>query len=171
MKTDTPKGDDVRSLYVAVEGLIAKYTEQFIKAIEDDVKKLESAQRPTPPSDFAGYIYIIQVADGIIKPGRSGNFGLRQRTYRTGRLEGVNVVYKFRTDNLKAVEDCMKVHLREFQYQKGRELYKVDVSLAKGIIEKCDDVSNWKTEYAYKNRHTNTESMNGGCYVLLRRAN
>lgn len=168
MRTETEKGDDVRALYVKIEGLLAKYTEQFIKAIEDDVRHLERAQRPTSSSDFAGYIYVIKVADGIFKPGRSSNFGKRQRTYRTGRLEGVDIVYKFRTDNLKVVEDCLKTHLREFQYQKGRELYKVDIGLIKGVIGKCDGVSNWKAEYILKNQ-LETPSMTGGYYMLLRR--
>ena len=87
------------------------------------------------------------------------------RTYRTGRFEDVDVIYKYRTDNLKAVEDCIKVCMREHQYRKYREVYEADIDMIKGLIKRCDGATRWTQEFVRKKK---TE-MQGGYFLVVDR--
>jgi hypothetical protein len=113
MRTASARGEMVRSYFLAIEDLLANYTRQFINGIETDMRQLESSLKPPHASDYAGYIYVIRASDNVYKLGRTKKPVHRRRNYRTGHVDVADVLLKYRTDNLKAVEDCVKTALRE----------------------------------------------------------
>ena len=168
MRTASARGEMVRSYFLALEELLVKYTNQLIVGIQADVDRLEKAQQAPAIKDFAGYIYVIRASshkDGFYKIGRTDNLVKRLRTYRTGRLEDVEVLFKYRTDNLKSVENCIKQAMADHRYHKSREIFQADIDFIKGIATRCVGLSTWKQEYARRK----ASKMTGGTYIVVDR--
>ena len=170
MRTASSRGELVRMYFLAIEDLLKKYTDQLIDGIKADVNRLERAQKGPSEKLSAGYIYVIRAADSgkddnLFKVGRSENLMNRLRTYRTGRLNDVDVLFKYRTENLKAVEGCIKATLGGAVYQTGREIYQADLDMIKGIVIRCGGVSSWKQEYMRRKVST----MSGGTFIVIDR--
>lgn len=112
MRTASARGELVRTYFLAIEDLLRKYTGQLIDGIKADVVRLRKSRKKPSMKLSAGYIYVIRATDSIegenlYKVGRSEDLLKRLRTYRTGRLTNVDVLFKYRTENLKEVEGLM----------------------------------------------------------------
>lgn len=90
--------------------------------------------------------------DSVYKVGRTSDLNKRLATYKTGTIDGVDVVYKFRTDSHKAVEGCVKY----------KEVYEVNIDMIKNLISKCDEFNNWKKEYSQRK----PSKLEGGYYYM-----
>lgn len=168
MRTASARGEMVRTYFVEIEGVLARYTQQLIDGIQADVHRLEAAQRAPSQKDYAGYIYVIQASahrDDLVKIGRTKNLVQRLRAYRTGRAEDVDVLFKYRTDNLKGTEECIKTALREHRYHRYREVYQADVDMIKELAARCAGMMEWKQEYARRK----PSQMGGGIYIVVDR--
>ena len=172
MRTASARGELVRTYFLAIEDLLKRYTDQLLDGIRADVVRLERAQKGPSEKLAAGYIYVIRAAGAagvgdrdLYKVGRSKDLAQRLRTYRTGRLDDVEVLFKYRTENLKAVEGCIKAALGDNVYQSRREVFRADLDLIKGIVSRCASVSSWKQEYARRKQSTVT----GGTYIVVDR--
>lgn len=170
MRTASARGELVRTYFLAIEDLLKKYTGQLIEGIKADVTRLERAQKGPSDKLSAGYIYVIRASesgdkDDMYKVGRSQNLMNRLRTYRTGRLTDVDVLFKYRTDDLKAVEGCIKSTLGGSVYQARREIYRANLDMIKGIVARCAGVSSWTQEYMRRKEST----MTGGTFMVVDR--
>lgn len=79
-------------------------------------------------------------------------------------MDGVQVVFKFRTDSYKKTEACVKLMLKERQLRKYKEVYECNLDMIKSIVQKCDDTA------SYTRVHTNVKAdreMTGGYYMVL----
>lgn len=176
MRTATARGEMVRTYYIDLEGIVLRFAEQELDKAEADKRRLQAdkerlraAARPASPKDYAGYIYVIRASetnDRLRKIGRTKNLVERLRHYRTGRSEGVVVERRYRTDNLRAVEACIKALLREHQYEKYREVYEADLAMIDGVAKRCKAATGWKQDYV---RRRPSPQHGGGYYLVLDR--
>jgi predicted GIY-YIG superfamily endonuclease len=165
MRSNTPKAEEVRSYFIALESLLIKYRSVLVDGMKADIQKLEKELGPKDAADSAGYVYILKASeekDSVYKIGRTKDLNRRLSEYKTGRYDDVDVLFKYRTDNLKATEACMKAFLKEFQLRKYKELYQVNINVIKAIISGCDEIP-LKKEFALRKASTKT----GGYYVYL----
>lgn len=157
----------VRSYYFAIEGLLFKYHQQMLEGMKHEIETLEKARATTKsPEMKMGYIYVIRASgkkDSVYKIGRSQNLLARLRTYQSGKLEDIEVVFKWRTDDLKSMENCVKSFLDKERHMKYKEIYKANLEMIKMIIHKCDEIQQAKREYTMRS----ASNMNGGYYVVI----
>jgi phage anti-repressor protein len=164
MLSRSTNGELVRSYYLQIESLVFKYHEQTMRGMQLEIAELEKSIKPKKLEDHAGYIYVLRASkdkDSVYKLGRTKDLHARLKTYQTGRLEDVDIVYKFRTDNLKSMESCVKLALKERQYRKYKELYQADIQMIKEIIENCNGLENIKMHYKMRGKG----KMDGGYYI------
>jgi hypothetical protein len=157
---------DVKKYFLQLEAMIFKYHRQFMAGVTQDVVKLENALKPKRQEDHAGYIYVLSASNvnmSVFKIGRTKDFFKRLSTYQTGKLEDINVVYRFKTDKLKAMEDCVKLALKERKYRKYKELYEADVDMIRDVIGMCGKLEGIKEKYASLKK----TQQQGGYYLAL----
>lgn len=167
MRSRSKRAEEVRTYFIQLESLLVRYRTSLLKGMDAEIKEMERSLKPKSPEDSAGYIYVIRadpVKDSVYKIGRTQNLNQRLATYSTGKLDGVDIVYKFRTDNHKKTEACVKLLLKEHQLRKYKEVYQANIDMIKEIINKCDDA------VAYTRVYSNTKAakaMTGGYYIVL----
>lgn len=167
MLSRSKNATEVRKYFLQLEAMVFKYHRQFMAGVTQDVVKLENALKPKRCEDHAGYIYVLSashVNTSVFKIGRTKDFFKRLSTYQTGKLEDVEVVYRFKTDKLKAMEDCVKLALKERKYRKYKELYEADVEMIRQVIETCGKMEGIKEKYAALKKPA---QQHGGYYLAL----
>ena len=167
MRSNTKRAEEVRTYFIQLEGLISRYKTVMLNGMQAEIKKLNNAVRPKNPEDGFGYIYVIKASDdkqNVYKIGRTKDLLKRVSNYSTGRLDGVQVVYKFRTDNFKRTEACVKLMLKDHQLRKYKEVYEANIDMIKTIIQKCDETVTYTR--VYSNAKAERE-MKGGYYFVL----
>ncbi|PNH12557.1 hypothetical protein TSOC_000470 [Tetrabaena socialis] len=138
MRSKTNRAEEVRTYFIGLEALLVRYRTMLQAGMDAEIKTLQRAVKPKDPRDSAGYIYVLRASadrDSVYKIGRTQDLNKRLATYNTGTADGVEVVFKFRTEAHKATEACVKAMLREKQYRKYREVYQADIDMIKAIIQ------------------------------------
>ena len=85
----------------------------------------------------------------IYKVGFSTNLLKRLRVYQTGKLEDIDVVYVYKTDNCQAVERCVKSLVEGYRLDNNKEIYQLSLDVLKSIMNGCGKLS-MKLEYKMK---------------------
>ena len=88
-----------------------------------------------------GVIYVFSAPAGTktaYKLGMTSNLAARMRSHQAAMADGVELLFVFKTDNMKQVEACAKIILRSTQYRKYKEVYQADLSKIKEVIEGCE---------------------------------
>jgi len=164
MLTRSKNGETVRTYFIEIENTFIKYRQQTMDGIMLDIKR----QRRYPKTS-KGYIYIITVNEEkeLHKPGSTTDMNKRMSTYRTGREHDINVVYLYETDNIRAVETCLKGWLAPARYQQRKEIYQVELDVIKKLITECSNIG---TKLHIKNKLPKVEPQEGGYgyYVVLK---
>lgn len=114
----------------------------------------------------AGYIYVLRAserADGIVKIGKARDLQRRMGQHNASRADDVEVLFTFRTDDIDAVESCVKAWMKDKRYRRHKEIYRADLDMVKGIVAGCDGVGRVKTQYA----KSGPSVMTGGYYIQL----
>lgn len=169
MRSRTKRAEEVRTYFIQLESLLVRYKSVLLEGIKADEKRLVRALRPKNPKDHAGYIYVIRVSpekDNVYKIGQTQDLHNRLKTYNTGTLDGIEPIFKFRTDSYKKTEGCLKVMLKEYQLRKYKEVYQVNLDIIKKIINKCDDTAEYIRTWTSKK----PSQLTGGYYVVLDKA-
>lgn len=172
MRSTSYESENVRSYFISLESLIVKYKDHMLAGMQQEIKQLEKNQMPKSVEDSAGYIYVFRASptrNSVYKIGRTSNLVNRLRTYQTGHADDdIDLIYKYRTDNHKTVEGCLKTMLKEKQYRKYKEVYEVDIDIIKQLIKECDGVATIKTEL-FKAKRVKTQKGAGyeGLYAAL----
>lgn len=167
MRSRSKKAEEVRTYFIMLESLLVKYRTTLIQGINAEIKDMQKSMKPKSKEDSAGYIYVIKAStqkDSVYKIGRTQDLNKRLETYQTGSLEGVELVYKFRTDNHKKTEACVKLMLKERQMRKYKEVYEANIDFIKHIIQQCDET------VKYTRLYTDTRAakkVDGGYYLVL----
>jgi len=169
MRSRSKKSEDVRTYFIQLEALIIKYKDQMMAGMRADMARLERNQAGpsagnsgSPPR--AGYIYVLRAserADGIVKIGRARDLQRRLGQHNASRADDVEVLYAYRTDDVVAVEGCVKTWMRDKRYRKHKEIYKADLDMVKAIVGGCDGIGRVKAEYTKRG----PSLMTGGYYI------
>jgi phage anti-repressor protein/predicted GIY-YIG superfamily endonuclease len=167
MRSRSKRAEDVRTYFIQLEALVIKYREQMMAGMEQEVSRMERNLKPKSPDDRAGYIYVIKASserDSVYKIGRTKDLARRLSEYQTGREDEVDVVFRFRTDNLVATETCLKSLLKARQLRKYREVYEANIDLIKELVAGCGAMAGMvKLEHASRKAPT----QQGGYYCVL----
>jgi len=146
MQSRTQKAIEVREYFYSLEELIDKYKNYIIEGLKDKINKLENNQRPkVNPSK--GVIYIIQTSDDITlyKIGKTSNLKNRLINYNSDKKDDIIPIYIYETEDIDAVEICIKGFMKKYQYRKYKEVYQTNIDIIKNFINKCGDIVN--TDY------------------------
>lgn len=168
MRSKTAKAQMVRAYYVELENLLERYSVDFTEKLQERIAELERNQKPKDYPKGKGFIYVIKASekvDSVYKLGKSKDLKERLRSYGSGRMDDVDVVYVFETEMIDAVERCTKGMLAEKQYRKIKEVYQVDVDMIKITIKDCAKLA-LKTQY----RMSKPSKQTGGYYMVFDRA-
>jgi phage anti-repressor protein len=165
MRSKTKRAEQVRTYFIELESLLVRYKSALLEGIRAEERRLQKSLRPNVVADRAGYIYVIRVAagdmDNVYKIGRTKDLLSRLRTYNTGTLDGVDVVFKFRTDSYMKTEQCLKIMMKDHQLRKYKEVYQINLDIIKQLIAKCDKTAEYVRTYSKPSKLT------GGFYVVL----
>lgn len=155
----------VRSYFIEVESLFLKYRDQTLLGMQKDIERMERNKRIIKKiQPKKGYVYIIRASEkheDIYKLGRSGKFVDRLRTYNTGRMDDVDVLYVYETPDIKSTEQCIKVFLKQYQLKKYKELYQADLTMIKEFMKGCSALS---AKLIHKEVKTKTS---GGYFMVI----
>jgi len=166
MLSRSKNAEMVRTYFIEVESLFLKYRSQTEQGMQHEIERLKSNQSAhSRRNDHEGYIYIIRSIDGkhgLYKIGRTKDLSNRLNTYNTGVADEVEVLYKYRTDKLKATEGCIKSWLKDFQYRKYKEVYEVDLDSIKKVISQCGEIG-----AKLLNKFKGKRDMTGGHYIVF----
>jgi len=153
MQSRTKKAVEVREYYYELEQVIDQYKEYIIKGLEEKILKLENNQKPKiNPSK--GVIYILQTADGIghYKIGKTKDLKKRLNSYNGDKKDDIIPIYIYETEDIDAIEECIKRYGKKYQYRKYKEIYKTDINVLKELINECGEFNEkinlkmkWKT--------------------------
>ena len=142
MLTKTPKGKIVRNYFIQLEVLINKYQSYIVKALNDKIKILENNQK-TIPDKKTGVIYVIKATedetDNLVKIGKTGNLKSRMKNYNIGKANNIDLLFVYEVADIDIMERCVKLHIKDYQYRKYKEIYRIEMSLLKEVIAKCDE--------------------------------
>ena len=72
-------------------------------------------------------------------------------------------MYKWRTDNIKKVENCLKLAMEEYKVRKYKEIYKANIDMIRKLVEMCDNIQGVKELYKLEKQF----ELNGGYYIAL----
>jgi hypothetical protein len=140
MQSKTKKAIQVREYYYELEEIVDRYKEYIIQGLQEKINKLENNQKPKiNPSK--GVIYIIETADGIghYKIGKTTNLKKRLNSYNGDKKDDIIPIYIYESDNIDAVEECVKRYAKEYKYRKYKEVYKTDINMLKELINECGE--------------------------------
>jgi phage anti-repressor protein/predicted GIY-YIG superfamily endonuclease len=168
MLSRSTNAQKVRDYFIDVENTFQRYRNEINAVLTADLRRMENNQRPLP-SGGPGWIYIIKASEGkdsVYKLGRTKDLKRRMQEHNSSHADDVEIVFQYRTDNVEAVETCTKAWLKELKYRKFKEVYQVDESIIRQIINKCIEVGATK-EYALKKK----SKLNGGYYMITVREN
>jgi len=160
MQSRTKKAVEVREYFYALEELIDKYKNYIIEGLKDKIGKLEHNQKPKI-NPTKGVIYIIQTSDDntLHKIGKSKKLKTRLGNYNADKKDDIIPLYIYETDDIDAVEKCIKAFMKKYQYRKYKEVYQVNIDIIKHFINKCGDIVN--SEYTI-NLIDKNKSLKGG---------
>jgi phage anti-repressor protein len=165
MQSRTKKAIEVREYFYALEELIDKYKNYIIQGLNDKIHKLENNQKPKV-NPTKGVIYIIQASDDITlyKIGKSKKLKTRLGNYNANKKDDIIPLYIYETDDIDAVEKCIKAFMKIYQYRKYKEVYQVNIDIIKHFINKCGDIdgSEYNINLVDKNK-----SIKGGNFNNL----
>jgi len=122
MQSKTKKAIQVREYYYELEHVIDQYKEYIIQGLQDKINKLENNQKPKiNPSK--GIIYIIETADeiGHYKVGKTKNLKSRLLKYNEDKKDDIILIYVYESEDIDAVEECIKRYAKEYKYRKYKE--------------------------------------------------
>ncbi len=141
--TKSKKGNEVREYFIQVESLLNKYKDYIIEGMQEKISKLEKDQKPkiNPKS---GVIYIFQTPNSkensLYKIGRTKDLKKRLQSHQSSLSHDLQVLFYYESENIVKIEKCIKLMMKEYQYRKYKEVYKINIDIIKSLIEKCDSI-------------------------------
>jgi hypothetical protein len=130
LKSDTKKADKIHDYYLKMETIMFQHTKELLQQKDLELQQLQNKQHilpfePTPYQELPReqIIYVFQqVGDSnpnLYKIGETVDWKKRQRQYKTGSSQGIQVVFQYKTHNSKLLETVVKAML--FRYKFGNE--------------------------------------------------
>jgi predicted GIY-YIG superfamily endonuclease len=174
MRSKGKTAEAVRTYFIEIESMVTKYRSQLVAGIRADIQKLESvsrARRSTAASrkeePKAGYIYVLRASekyDSVYKIGRTRDLNRRLREHASSKADPLDVMFVYRSDDVQAVETCIRGWLRERQWKVGakyKEVYKADLVMVKSAVHGCDSVGH-RLKRVHVERPSKAATTGGG---------
>ena len=122
-------------------------------------------QRPKSVEPKTGYIYVFKAHEtlGLYKIGRSNDIKRRIREHQSSRADDIDVLYRFRTDDVKFVESCVHKALKDKRYRKLKEVFEADPDMIKMLLNRCNGVLCARKEYESRKAPTQL----GGYFIMF----
>ena len=107
---------------------------------------LENNQKNNHICSEGKYIYILKSTlddyididkPDILKIGKTTKYKIRMSTYNTGHKDNTIILYRAKTNDISAVENCLKGLLSKKVYRSYREYYNITLKEAISTIRKC----------------------------------
>lgn len=131
------KANLIRNYYIELEKLLIKYKDEIVKSLNEQLGIKQQNQQIIEENKETGLIYILKVDDEVNKLGQSEDLKKRIKQYNVGRIDELPIVFVYKTDKMKEIEDCLKKNLKEYQYKKNTETFKIDLEFIKETIKYC----------------------------------
>lgn len=98
------------------------------------------------------YFFAVDERKNFFKVGRTNDIITRLRTYNTGRIKDVELKYFAAVKNSFLIEKCIKSDLKDKRVIKYREIYEIEPSKLKKIVDECycKHVNRIKNEELYE---------------------
>jgi hypothetical protein len=141
MRTKSKNGENVQNYFIAIRNLVIKYHHYIEKALMNKLG-IETKNKEFTNTK-GGLLYILRVvdedniSDNLYKIGKTFDLKSRMATYNTGKLNQVEILYIYETDNIDRAENCVKAVLEEHQYKNNKEIYQTHLEAIKIIMESC----------------------------------
>jgi phage anti-repressor protein len=168
MMSRAKNAEMVRTYFIEVESIFLRYKENLIEGLQNDIKRLENNQKPKARYKKGdGYIYVFKASpynDDILRIGSTRNLRQRLANHTSSHADELEVLYIYKTEDVKGVETCVKGFIDENKYRKNKEVYEVDLNYVKKIIGKCAGIGRYKIVYQRRKALTHQE---GGYYVAI----
>jgi hypothetical protein len=130
--------------------------------MQQKITQLENNQKPKVNAK-KGIIYVFRAADAadenVFKIGRTISSKKRFSNYNSGLANDLEVFMTYETDNVKQLESCIKLHMKNAQYRKYKEIYQVDLNIIRAAIEGCDATIKEINDMIAKRRHKTGERL------------
>ena len=136
-------GDDVRNYFIDIELTLNKYKNYIIDGMKEKITKLEKDQKPKiNPTE--GVIYIFQTPNSkensLYKIGRTKDLKKRLQSHQSPLSHDIEVLFYYESKNITKIEKCIKLLMKDYQYRKYKEVYKINIDIIKSLIEQCDSL-------------------------------
>jgi len=141
--TKSKKGNEVREYFIQVESLLNKYKNYIIDGMKEKIIKLEKDQKPKI-NPVEGIIYIFQTPNSkensLYKIGKTKDLKKRLQSHQSPLSHDIEVLFYYESKNINKIEKCIKLLMKDYQYRKYKEVYKINIDIIKSLIEQCDSL-------------------------------
>jgi phage anti-repressor protein/predicted GIY-YIG superfamily endonuclease len=141
--TRSKKGNEVREYFIQVESLLNKYKDYIIEGMQNKITKLEKDQKPKVNLE-SGIIYIFRTPNSsensLYKIGRTKDLKKRLQSHQSGLSHDIEVLFYYESENIVKIEKCIKLLMKDYQYRKYKEVYKINIDIIKSLIHQCDSI-------------------------------
>ncbi len=160
MISKSEKASIIRNYYIDLEKLIITYKDNIVNDLNNQLGINAINKKIIDKNNNFGLIYILKIDDESYKIGNSNDIKKRMKQYNVGRINELPIVFVYKTDNIKEVEQCMKNNLKEYRIKKNKnnELFKIDKEFIKETIIYCNKRNSIKLKQNLKlfNRKDNS---------------
>ena len=127
-----------------------KKLEEIVQQQKLKILSLENNQKNSHICTKGKYIYILKSTlddyidvdkPYILKIGKTTKYKIRISTYNTGHKDNTIILYRAKTNDISAVENCLKGLLSKKVYRSYREYYNITLKDAISTIRKCIKLS------------------------------
>lgn len=153
------KADIIRRYYIEIEKLIIKYKDNIVSELNRQIGIKNKNKTIIKKNNNKWLIYILKVSDDIYKLGKTKNLKNRMKQYKVGHPNELEIVFIYKSNIINDIEKCVKLNLKDYEFIKGTELYKIDKLLLKDTIKFCE-----KT----RNSLNNNDLQNSNWIVILK---
>ena len=160
MISRTAKAKEVRMYYLSIEKLIRKYHRYIEQKLYKKINLLEKNQK-SKVNIKGGIIYFFKALnhikiedldeDDLYKIGKTKNKKTRFTQYNSGTANDIEPLFILEVNDIDKVESCIKNLLKDYQYRKHKEIYKISVDALKIVFSKCDDLVSGFKKFMKKN--------------------
>jgi predicted GIY-YIG superfamily endonuclease len=111
--------------------------------LKTKITKLEKDQKPKV-NPKSGVIYIFQTPNitenSLYKIGRTKDLKKRLQSHQSSLSHDIEVLFYYESENIIKIESCIKLLMKEYQYRKYKEVYKINIDIIKSLIHQCDSI-------------------------------
>lgn len=176
MRSRGSKAEAIRTYFIELEGLVLKYKDHMMAGMQAEIDRLErgearhAANKKLPGEVPAGgYIYVMRASErmdeDVFKLGMSIHLRRRLREHQSSRSDDIEVMFVFRTDNVRAVEACAHGTLLAKKKRHRREIFECDIDVIKAVVRGCEKMQERILKLEYKANGPGV--LTGGCYMCI----